>query len=153
LGLHRISQEEGVMRYFPVPTPPTLERIYSFITRQLAHWEKYGYGHWAVMLSGQTEIAGWAGLQYLPEMDEPEVAYLLARPLWGRGLGTQAASAAIRFGFDRCGLDHIIGLVHPENKASLRVLEKCGLVYQETRQLWGMELTRHRINLEEVVSF
>jgi hypothetical protein len=58
------------MHYFPVPTPPTLERIHSFINRQLAHWEKYGYGHWGVVLRGQTEIAGWAGLQYLSELDE-----------------------------------------------------------------------------------
>jgi predicted acetyltransferase len=35
--------------------------------------------------------------------------------------------------------------VHPENLASRRVIEKCGLIYMENLQLWGMELMRHRI--------
>jgi [ribosomal protein S5]-alanine N-acetyltransferase len=153
IRLHGISQDEEVMRYFPGAGLPSVERMERFIHRQLEHWEKYGWGHWGIEVKGEAEIAGWAGLQYLVELEETEVAYMLARPLWGKGLGTQAAGAAIEFGFRQCGLDHIIGLVHPDNKASIRVLEKCGLAYQETITLWGMELTRHRINFDEGVSF
>ena len=42
-------------------------------------------------------------------------------------------------------LDHIIALVHPDNLASRRVIEKCGMVYVETLSLWGIELMRHTV--------
>ena len=49
---------------------------------------------------------------------------------------------ALEFGFARCGLDHIIALVHPDNLASRRVAEKCGMVYVDTLHLWGIDLMR-----------
>jgi RimJ/RimL family protein N-acetyltransferase len=36
-----------------------------------------------------------------------------------------------------------VGLVHPENFASQRVLEKCGLRYEKKLQMWGMDLLRY----------
>ena len=149
--LHRIYQSEGVLRYFPNPTPPPLERVERFVAGQQAHWEAHGYGNWGVLPAGEQEIIGWAGLQYLPELNETEVGFLLDRPYWGRGYATEAAMASIHFGFERgrgtvsSTLDHIIALVHPGNLASRRVIEKCGMVYLETIPLWGIDLMRHSI--------
>ncbi len=144
-ALCRINQSEGVLRYFPNPTPP-LEKVQRFITGQQAHWEKYGYGNWGILLEGEKEIIGWAGLQYLPELDETEVGFLLDRPFWGRGYATEAALASLQFGFSNFGFDHIIALVHPDNLASRRVITKCGMTYQETLSLWGIELMRYCIH-------
>ena len=144
-ALHRIYQSEGVLRYFPVTTPPPLESVRRFIAGQQTHWEKYGYGNWGLTLEGQREIFGWAGLQYLPELDETEVGFLLDRPYWGRGYATAAAKASLDFGFGHARLDHIIALVHPDNLASRRVIEKCGLVYVQTLSLWGIDLMRHSL--------
>jgi RimJ/RimL family protein N-acetyltransferase len=141
--LHRIYQSEGVLRYFPNPTPPTLEKVQRFITGQQAHWEKHGYGNWGILPQGEKEIIGWAGLQFLPELNETEVGYLLDCPFWGKGYATEAALASMNFGFEHFNLDHIIALVHPNNLASRRVIEKCGMVYVETLPLWGIELMRH----------
>jgi RimJ/RimL family protein N-acetyltransferase len=141
--LHRIYQSEGVLRYFPNPTPPTLEKVQRFITGQQAHWEKHGYGNWGILPQGEKEIIGWAGLQFLPELNETEVGYLLDCPFWGKGYATEAALASMTFGFEHFNLDHIIALVHPDNLASRRVIEKCGMYYMETLLLWGIELMRH----------
>lgn len=145
-ALHRIYQTEGVLRYFPSTTQPPLEKVQRFIQGQLAHWERYGCGNWGILPGGESEIIGWAGLQYLPELDETEVGFLLDRPFWGKGYATEAAQASLDFGFQRLDLDHIIALVHPENLASRRVIDKCGLAYVETLHLWGIELMRHVIN-------
>lgn len=144
--LYRINQTEGVLRYFPTTTPPPLERVERFIASQHEHWEKYGYGNWGIVPEGESRIVGWAGLQYLPELDEVEVGYLLDKPFWGKGLATEAARESIRDGFERCGLDHIIALVHPDNFASRHVIEKCGMTYVETIHLWGIDLMRHRVD-------
>jgi [ribosomal protein S5]-alanine N-acetyltransferase len=144
--LQRIYQSEGVLRYFPDPTPPPLEKIQGFIAAQQAHWDKYGYGNWGVLPKGEHEIIGWAGLQYLDELEETEVGFLLDQPFWGKGYATESALASLRFGFERCNLDHIIALVYPDNLASRRVIEKCAMTYVETIFLWGIELRRNRID-------
>ncbi len=144
-ALYRINQSEGVLRYFPNPAPPALEKVQRFVAGQQAHWEKYGYGNWGILPDGEQEIVGWGGLQYLPELDDTEVGFLLDRPFWGKGYATEVAQASLRFGFEHFGLAHIIALVHPENIASQRVLEKCGMSYVTTLVLWGLELMRYRI--------
>lgn len=143
-ALQRMYQSEDVRRYMPIPSAPSLEQMQRFVARQLAHWEKHGCGHWGLVPEGKEEIAGWAGLQYLPELDEFEVAYALDLPFWGKGYATEAALASLHFGFTHLDLDHIIALVHPDNLGSRRVIEKCGMTYVETISLWGMELMRHR---------
>jgi RimJ/RimL family protein N-acetyltransferase len=142
--LHQIYQSEGVLQYFPNPVPPPLEKVQRFVDGQTAHWQMYGYGNWGIKVGGGNEIVGWAGLQYVPELDETEVGFLLGRPYWGKGYATEAASASLRFGFVQNHLDHIIALVHPENIASQRVIEKCGLKYTEMITLWGIDLLCYR---------
>ncbi len=141
--LHRIYQSDGVLQYFPIPSPPSPEQMQRFVAAQQAHWEKHGYGNWGLLPRDESDIIGWAGLQYLPELDEIEVGFLLDRPFWGKGYATEAALASLDFGFQHLALDRIIALVHSDNLASRRVIEKCGLYYVDTISLWGMQLMRH----------
>lgn len=138
--LVQIYQRKGVLRYFPNPNPPQLERVQRFIAEQQGHWEVHGYGNWGIIAKGESEIIGWAGLQYLPELEETEVGFLLDHSYWGKGYATEVALASLKFGFEQVEADHIIALVHPENLASRRVIEKCGMDLRETLSLWGMEL-------------
>jgi len=143
VALHRIYQTEGVLQYFPSTTPPPLEKLERFVALQQEHWQKFGYGNWAVTVSGDPEIIGWAGLQFLPETSETEVGYLLDKPHWGKGYATESARACIDFGFANFDFPEIIALVHPDNVASLRVAAKCGLTVVERKVYWGSELVRH----------
>jgi ribosomal-protein-alanine N-acetyltransferase len=142
--LHRIYQHEGVLQYFPNPTPPPLEKMERFVAFQQAHWEKYGYGNWGIVPEGEANLVGWAGLQFLPETNETEVGYLLDRPFWGKGYATEAARASLQFGFERFDFPEIIALVHPDNAGSLRVAAKCGLQVVERKVYWGLEMVWHR---------
>ena len=151
--LYHIYQGEGVLQYFPNPTPPPLEKVERFIAAQQAHWERYGYGNWAIQLSepllAAEPLIGWAGLQFLPETGETEVGYLLARPFWGKGYAVEAASASLRFGFEHFDFAEIIALVHPDNIASLKVAARCGLTVVERKMYWGIELVRHTLKRSE----
>jgi ribosomal-protein-alanine N-acetyltransferase len=122
--------------------------VERFIAGQQAHWEKHGYGNWGILPIGETEINGWAGLQYLPELNETEVGFLLDRPFWGKGYATEAAQVSLQYGFEHCNLVHIIALVHPDNFPSRRVINKCGMVYVDSVPLWGMGLMRYRIDVQ-----
>jgi RimJ/RimL family protein N-acetyltransferase len=50
---------------------------------------------------------------------------------WGKGYATEATKAWLTVGFEQLNLKEKIGAVHQENKASRRVLEKCGLQFVE----------------------
>ena len=141
--LHRIYQADGVLRYFPNPNPPAIEKVERFILEQQQHWEVYGYGNLGIMRDGKDEIIGWVGLQFVPELNETEVGYLLDRSFWGKGYATEAARASLQFGFDHFTFSKLIALVHPENIASQHVLEKCNMKYIETIYLWGIDLMEY----------
>lgn len=151
ISLFDILQQPGILRYFPPSGRPPREAAARIVARQLAHWEEHGYGWWAVELCDATGLLGWAGLTYLPETGETEVAYLLRQEVWRRGLATEAAKASLRFGFDRFGFPFVVGLTHPENVASQRVLEKSGLHFVEKAVYFGMDCFRYVIERNDGV--
>jgi ribosomal-protein-alanine N-acetyltransferase len=148
--LYRILQEPGILRYFPNPDPPPPDRVERLIAHQLQHWDEHGYGWWAVEPHGSRALIGWCGLTFLPETGETEVAYLLARPSWGQGYATEAARASLQFALDRVDSQEIIGLTHPENRRSQRVLEKLGMSFVEQAEYFGMQLYRYAIGLAHI---
>jgi ribosomal-protein-alanine N-acetyltransferase len=142
--LYEIMVERDVLRYFPSPLPPPYERVQQLVHEQLDHWQEYGYGWWALERRAHPgTFIGWAGLQYLPETDETEVGYLLGSAHWGRGLATEAAQASVRYGFEELGLRQIVGIVHPDNVASQRVLKKAGLSRAERAVYFNMDCYRY----------
>ena len=57
-----------------------------------------------------------------------ELGFWIARPHWGRGYATEAASAVIDWHFGRCDATEIASSAHHLNKASLRVKSKLGFI-------------------------
>jgi ribosomal-protein-alanine N-acetyltransferase len=146
--LYHLMNDEEVMRYFPSTTPPNLERVQRLVRMQIEHWDEHGHGWWAATLSSTGELIGWNGLQYLPETDEVEVGYLLGKAYWGRGLATEGAREGLRHGFETLNLDRIVGIVHPENLASRRVLEKLGMSLTGPARYFGMDCLHYWVERE-----
>jgi ribosomal-protein-alanine N-acetyltransferase len=144
--LHRILGEEDVLRYFPNTKPPSQDQVGKLISAQLKHWTEHGYGWWAVEPRRENELIGWSGLQFLPETKEVEVAYLLGKAFWGKGLATEAAQASLQFGFENFELESIVAIVHPENIASQRVIEKLGMSFVDRTHYFGMDCYRYTID-------
>ncbi len=142
-ALKAILDEPDIFRYFPNQSPWPLEKIQKYIVHHQNHWGKHGYGHWAMVLRETGQIIGWNGLEFLPDTNETEIGYILSKAYWGQGLTTEAAQAIISFGLNTAGLEEIIGLTHPENIASQRVLEKCGLAFTRRQVYFGMEMFRY----------
>lgn len=89
----------------------------------------YNHGRWAVHTKPGMGFIGWCGLKARPERNEIDLGYRFIKTFWGKGYATEAARACIRYGFEQLNLQRIIGRAMPDNKASLRVLEKCGMRY------------------------
>ena len=102
-------------------------------------------GSVVVLVSSRApaKTSALAGLKYLDEFGEVDVAYRLIPAHWGRGLATEVAKASVQFGFTNLGLKRIVGLAMPENIASIRVLEKAGLRYMGTVPFWGKPFSKY----------
>ncbi|MFF4653393.1 GNAT family N-acetyltransferase [Streptomyces sp. NPDC001380] len=96
-----------------------------------SEWESQGFGLFAVEIRSTGELAGFTGLsvpRFLPEvLPAVEVGWRLGRSHWGRGLATEAAAAAVRFGFEERGLERIVSIAQVGNHASERVMAKLGM--------------------------
>jgi RimJ/RimL family protein N-acetyltransferase len=147
--LHEILSEEDILRYFPNPGDPTLDQIRKLIANQLRHWEEHGFGWWAVEPTGEDQLIGWNGLQYLPDTDEIEIGFLLSKSYWNQGLTTEGALAGLEFAFGKLGLKLVVAIVHPENEASQRVIEKLGMRFTHEAEYFGMNVYRYEIHRQD----
>jgi len=96
-------------------------------------WDEYGYGPWAALDKRSGWFVGRIGLDLLddwPQQDKWEVGWELDPEFWGQGLATEGGRVGVRFGFEKAKLKRIISVTVPENAASRRVMEKCGLIYK-----------------------
>ena len=146
--LYLIANQENIFRYFPNPNAWTREKTERFIHEQSSHWEQHGYGWWGVEQLGTPGLIGWNGLQYLPDTHEIEVGYLLDKEYWGHGWTTEGAWASLRFGFEM-GINSIIAIVHPENIASQSVALKCGMLFVDRNNYFGMDCFRYSIQMND----
>jgi [ribosomal protein S5]-alanine N-acetyltransferase len=109
------------------------ERSIAVFEHFLRQWEQ-GFGPWAAVDKRTGRWLGEIGLNELVDWPGPhkvEVGWELHPSVWGRGLATEGGRAAVRYGFEVVGLERIISATRADNLASRRVMEKCGLVFQE----------------------
>ncbi len=93
----------------------------------------------AVELRDAGRLLGYCGflLQTVDEQEEIEIAHRLDPQVWGQGIATEAAGAVRDHAFGTLGLRHVISLIHPENIASRRVVEKIGMQFRKETVLRG----------------
>jgi ribosomal-protein-alanine N-acetyltransferase len=117
---------------WPRPEPPTEAEVLDGLQAKVVHWDKFGFGMWLVRDRATGEMVGRGGLQYTysPGLDEIEAGWAIVPERWGQGLATEVAWASIRAAFGKLGLRDIVALALPDNRASRRVMEKTGFVYE-----------------------
>jgi RimJ/RimL family protein N-acetyltransferase len=92
----------------------------------IGHWELRGYGLWVVERKSDKVFLGRIGLIQPMGWPGMEVAWGLARGHWGNGYATEAAKAALDYGFRNFKVTKLVSTIHPENIPSQRVAERLG---------------------------
>ncbi len=128
-GFIELCGDTEVMRFFP--TTLTAEQSAKALQQCRAHIDRQGYGPWAVERRDTDEFIGMVGLfdiesgfDFAPCV---EVLWRLQRSTWGRGYATEAAKAAISFGFEQAGLNRIIAMTAVVNTPSEAVMRKLSM--------------------------
>jgi RimJ/RimL family protein N-acetyltransferase len=92
-----------------------------------------GFSFWAVELPGIAPFIGITGLE-VPGFAAPftpcvEIGWRFAAEYWGQGYATEAANAALAFGFSQLGLKEIVAFTVPGNTRSRRVMARLGMTH------------------------
>lgn len=127
-----INRDPEVTRYLNRPVDE--QAVEAFFGVVSDHWDRHGFGFYAVESrepESEGRFIGFVGVAYptfLPEVAQrPELGWRLARDTWGRGLATEAATAARDDAFQRLALAELISIIHPENTRSRRLAGKLGM--------------------------
>jgi RimJ/RimL family protein N-acetyltransferase len=126
-GWAAICADPEVMRWIDQPRGISREQSWRDIAYMVGHWELRGFGQWAVRERDGGALVGRTGLIRPEGWPGIEVGWIVARARWGRGYAPEAAQAAVGWGRDALGLDHVISLIDDDNAASQRVAEKLGM--------------------------
>ncbi|NLF70692.1 MAG: GNAT family N-acetyltransferase [Candidatus Anammoximicrobium sp.] len=125
-----IANDPRVVRYVLAGTVPTDEQIRGHIEAARRLYLEEGFCLWPLIYRANQELIGFCGLDHLWGGPEIEIGYWLAHDYWGRGLATEAAQAVIAYGLRKLKLQRIVAVAHPDNRASLRVLDKLGMTFE-----------------------
>jgi RimJ/RimL family protein N-acetyltransferase len=126
--LARMEADPLVARYVGNGKPMARAAVVAALARIGRYPKLYpDFGVWHAARTDTGAFVGWFALKYAGKSADVEVGYRLCRDAWGHGFATEGATELVRFGFDALGLERIIGVTHPDNRASQRVLMNAGL--------------------------
>jgi len=117
------------------------------LVAQATQARETGYCLWWWRDRASGELVGYAGLNRDAVEGEPavEVGWSIAPARWGEGLATEAGGTAIRWGFERAGLDEIVAFALLDNLRSRRVMEKLGMTYERDFVRAGLPHALYRL--------
>ena len=108
----------------------TLEQAQDYLERgPIASYREHHFGMYKVALQDGTPI-GLCGLVKRDFLEDADIGYAFLPQYRGQGYALEAAQAVMDFARNSLALPRIVALVSPENRASIRLLEKLGLRHQ-----------------------
>ena len=125
----RLDGDRRVMTYIADGRPHTREEVIDFWFPRMRRLSRLyaDLGVWRASRRDTGAFVGWFSLKYCGRSSDIEIGYRLVPEAWGQGFATEGAAAMRDYGFDDVGLSRIIGVTHPGNRASQRVLTKIGM--------------------------
>ncbi len=139
-AMSRMYADEDVMRYIGLGGPVDENAARQMISAFMRSYDTKGFGIWGCVEKSTGELIGHCGFNTLPD-GNIEIAYLLDKPYWGKGIATSIALETLRYGTENLGLEKIVALAYPQNIASIRVIEKIGLIYLGEKEYFGRKFS------------
>jgi RimJ/RimL family protein N-acetyltransferase len=151
--VHTLSTEHLVLRPFELTDAPVVEALAGDAavarTSNIPHpYPPGGAGGWiaagheaaaqgqrypfAIVRRRDGQLLGCMTLLLAPEHRRAELAYWIGRPYWGQGYATEAGARVVAYAFEELGVNRVAAQGMSRNRASLRVMEKIGMVHEGT---------------------
>jgi RimJ/RimL family protein N-acetyltransferase len=128
-----------VMRFTPSGADRSLDQTKARLAKYQRHQNEYGFSKWIALDRQNERPIGDSGLLWLDDYKWIDFGYRLGRAHWGKGLATEIGLAWVTAAFNDLHLDRLTAIVHPENVASIRVIEKLGFRADRQQEVMGMQ--------------
>lgn len=127
-----------------------MEETNKRLARYIEHQARHGFSKWIIRERAWGKPIGDSGLVVLEDLGKIDLRFRFARSHWGKGLATEAGSAWARAAFLDFGLDCLTAFAHPENLASLRVLQKLHFRTMGRDRVMGMDSVVFALRATEI---
>jgi len=125
--LFKIRSDDRVTKYLDRDNHKTVDESGTMIQAIIQSYKDKAGITWIIREKASFEVLGYAGFWNLVrENVRAEIGYALKPEYWGKSYMSEILLKVIEFGFNEFKLHSIVGNVNPENKRSIKLLEKLG---------------------------
>lgn len=128
-----------VMQFTATGPDKSVEETRARLAEYQKHQREHGFSKWLMLDARSGDSIGDSGLLVLREYGWIDLGFRLARQHWGKGLATEAALAWIDAAFDKLNIARLGAFAHPENLASIRVLQEVGFHAERQDVVMGIK--------------
>ncbi|MBK8556239.1 MAG: GNAT family N-acetyltransferase [Lewinellaceae bacterium] len=130
-AIFRLRSEPQIIKYLDRAPAESLEEAEIFMQNVLNGEAANDSILWALRLHNKPDLLGTIGFWRMQkEHFRAEIGYGMLPEYWGQGFISEAMAAVLEYGFQNMGLHSVEANANPDNKASIRVLEKQGFVQE-----------------------
>ena len=135
-GIFKMESDPDVHTYLgkkPIKTKEEAMAAIEFVRQQ---YISNGIGRWAIIDKKTGDFVGWTGFKLITEsinnhINYYDIGYRLRKEYWGKGIATETATAALKYGFENLNTETIYSFADCNNIASNKILEKIGMTRKE----------------------
>lgn len=121
-------------RYVAWPTHQSIEDTRTFLDYACHAWERHLDFSYSIRLANSGRLIG--GIGVINDDGKVQFGYILSPTQWNQGYATEACQALLGLLKTTPSVHRIWTLVDAENTASIRVLEKSGLIREALLTKW-----------------
>ncbi|AHE67150.1 GNAT family N-acetyltransferase [Legionella oakridgensis] len=145
--LEELDNDPEVKEYFPSGTLDRKE-LQQLIEDYLSNCKHRNLPAFVVFRRDTEQFVGRAYFDHY-ETGEVKIGYLFHKNYWDKGYASEILCALLDWAKKNIDADYIIAYADKDNKASFRVMEKCGMTYYKDGTYKGMKSKFYRIKNQE----
>jgi RimJ/RimL family protein N-acetyltransferase len=126
----RYASDPNVTRYVAWPRHSSTTDTDFFLKFSDHEWSRWPAGPYLVRLREDGSLLGSTGLAFESEIIA-STGYVFAKDAWGKGYATESLQAMVELARE-LSVRRLYALCHADHRASARVMEKVGMVKEET---------------------
>lgn len=133
-----LLNDPSFLKYIGDKGVRTVEDAHDYLrTGPMYSYEKFGFGLFRTALTDGNIPIGICGLLQRDYLDDPDLGFALLPAYWSRGYALEASAAVLRWGQESFGMRSVVGIVDPQNRSSVALLEKAGLSFERMIRIDG----------------
>ena len=144
-----IYSDEEVMKYIGLGGAVGRDGTERMIASFRESYKSKGFGIWGCEDKSSGKLIGHCGFNTLPD-GLTEIAYLLDKPFWGKGLATSVSIQTLNYGFNVLNFSEVVALAYPQNAASVRIMQKLGMKHCGIKSYFGKDFVFYKTGKESL---